>query len=101
MYNHNKAQQSKNRVHISWDILYVKQSCNDYCEREIYNVHPLNYCGNVGFHQKSTTNGSDVAIKLTMFHANRQFLIKEQKLYLWTYGSPVVTCVWWLKGYLP
>ena len=24
MYNHNKAQQSKNRVHISWDILYDK-----------------------------------------------------------------------------
>ena len=23
MYTHNKAQQSKNRVHISWDILYV------------------------------------------------------------------------------
>ena len=23
MYNHNKAQQSKNRVHISWDILYT------------------------------------------------------------------------------
>ena len=23
MYNHNKAQQSKNRVHISWDIPYV------------------------------------------------------------------------------
>ena len=22
MYNHNKAQQSKNRVHISWDTLY-------------------------------------------------------------------------------
>ena len=22
MYNHNKAQQSKNHVHISWDILY-------------------------------------------------------------------------------
>ena len=22
MYNHNKAQQSKNRVHISWGILY-------------------------------------------------------------------------------
>ena len=22
MYNHNKAQQSKKRVHISWDILY-------------------------------------------------------------------------------
>ena len=25
MYNHNKAQQSKNRVHISWDILYEVQ----------------------------------------------------------------------------
>ena len=25
MYNHNKAQQSKNRVHISWDILYVSK----------------------------------------------------------------------------
>ena len=23
MYNHNKAQQSKNRVHIYWDILYI------------------------------------------------------------------------------
>ena len=23
MYNHNKAQQSSNRVHISWDILYI------------------------------------------------------------------------------
>ena len=23
MYNHNKAQQSKNRVHISWDIVYL------------------------------------------------------------------------------
>ena len=23
MYNHIKAQQSKNRVHISWDILYI------------------------------------------------------------------------------
>ena len=23
MYNHNKAQQSQNRVHISWDILYA------------------------------------------------------------------------------
>ena len=25
MYNHNKAQQSKNRVYISWDILYVSR----------------------------------------------------------------------------
>ena len=22
MYNHNKAQKNKNRVHISWDIVY-------------------------------------------------------------------------------
>ena len=29
MYNHNKAQQSKNRVYISWDILYTlkTESC--------------------------------------------------------------------------
>ena len=27
MYNHNKAQQSKNRVHISWDILYGAVWC--------------------------------------------------------------------------
>ena len=27
MYNHNKAQQSKNRVHISWDILYRSCAC--------------------------------------------------------------------------
>ena len=27
MYNHNKAQQSKNRVHISWDILYLTWKC--------------------------------------------------------------------------
>ena len=26
MYNHNKAQQSKKRVHISWDILYTVQA---------------------------------------------------------------------------
>ena len=26
MYNHNKAQQSKNRVYISWDILYVRNN---------------------------------------------------------------------------
>ena len=26
MYNHNKAQQSKNRVHISWDILYIDKN---------------------------------------------------------------------------
>ena len=29
MYNHNKAQQSKNRVHISWDILYLATLMSD------------------------------------------------------------------------
>ena len=28
MYNHIKAQQSKNRVHISWDILYISVQYN-------------------------------------------------------------------------
>ena len=41
MYNHNKAQQSSNRVHISWDILYVIQSISELvwtlkCELWIY-----------------------------------------------------------------
>ena len=34
MYNHNKAQQSTNRVHISWDILYLIIWCPsrlEYC----------------------------------------------------------------------
>ena len=29
MYNHNKAQQSSNRVHISWDILYIDSLAQD------------------------------------------------------------------------
>ena len=35
MYNHNKAQQSKNRVHVSWDILYIETgSCvQTFCVR--------------------------------------------------------------------
>ena len=28
MYNHNKAQQSQNREHISWDILYFELFLN-------------------------------------------------------------------------
>ena len=31
MYNHNKAQQSKNRVHISWDILYMSMTWGRDC----------------------------------------------------------------------
>ena len=29
MYNHNKAQQNKKRVHISWDILYISIGVDD------------------------------------------------------------------------
>ena len=42
MYNHNKAQQNKNRVHISWDILYLyylndlHNACiNDWCRANL------------------------------------------------------------------
>ena len=39
MYNHNKAQQSKNRVHISWDILYMnnRHFVNNYLWELIFN----------------------------------------------------------------
>ena len=44
MYNHNKAQQSKNRVHISWDILYsTTKACHyfpDGGELESYTYSP-------------------------------------------------------------
>ena len=33
MYNHKKAQQSKNRVHISWDILYAGDMALGYTEK--------------------------------------------------------------------
>ena len=36
MYNHNKAQQSKNHVHISWDILYEHHSA-----RNVDDLHVL------------------------------------------------------------
>ena len=42
MYNHNKAQQSKNRVHISWDILYYQ-----FIFLYLQNIHELyqfSYC---------------------------------------------------------
>ena len=41
MYNHNKAQQSKNRVHISWDIPYDFNICVDGLERESSNSSAL------------------------------------------------------------
>ena len=36
MYNHNKAQQSKNRVHISWDKLYGGDFVNNSNARVAY-----------------------------------------------------------------
>ena len=38
MYNHNKAQQSKNRVHISWDILYVDVLFANYWDKFVQNT---------------------------------------------------------------
>ena len=40
MYNHNKAQQSSNRVHISWDIPYIDILAQD-CNNIIGNVQGL------------------------------------------------------------
>ena len=42
MYNHNKAQQSKNRVHISWDILYLDkwQQINLFVDTCKYTLNP-------------------------------------------------------------
>ena len=45
MYNHNKAQQSKNRVHISWDILYVLNCAAGEYLTVINIVLPLHYSG--------------------------------------------------------
>ena len=45
MYNHNKAQQSKNRVHISWDILYKQLFLTVFAldtTLEIFYYHYLN-----------------------------------------------------------
>ena len=36
MYNHNKAQQSKNRVHISWGILYMPYLLYNIFDTEAY-----------------------------------------------------------------
>ena len=36
MYNHNKAQQSKNRVHISSDILYVVLGEEEFAQQNVY-----------------------------------------------------------------
>ena len=41
MYNHNKAQQSKNRVHISWDILYVNATRKRVIRRIACDIHGL------------------------------------------------------------
>ena len=55
MYKHNKAQQSKNRVHISWDILYgvfswlitytnIKRSKANIVEHIMFSVHISSIC---------------------------------------------------------
>ena len=59
MYNHNKAQQSKNRVHISWDILYiVQQSWSWYWN--LLTTNDINYLrhSKCGYDGKFKTNGT-------------------------------------------
>ena len=48
MYNHNKAQQSKNCVHISWDILYfmgtgeILLECPSASEKNLSDLYRMN-----------------------------------------------------------
>ena len=53
MYNHNKAQQSKNRVHISWDILYLSKSCIPPCCTEV--TYKKTSCTEVTYKKTSCT----------------------------------------------
>ena len=46
MYNHNKAQQSKKRVYISWDILYA--CMGNYIQMK-YVMQLLNFNGKTTF----------------------------------------------------
>ena len=54
MYNHNKAQQSKHRVHISWDILYDNTPMNDHSIEKY-------------LHQKITENGIVIIVSSNTF----------------------------------
>ena len=81
MYNHNKAQQSKNRVHISWDMLY---------KQHLY-IHAACYCADSLI--VSLSAHQDVMLKLS---ANNTFrLLNEWKLKVMTYNNPIR--VWYLN----
>ena len=70
MYNHNKAQQSKNRVHISWDILYW-----DCPESMFYLSVSTQYnCKNII--PISRENGTYSAQSLSAFELVRRVLIE-------------------------
>ena len=56
MYNHNKAQQSKNRVHISWDILYVLDIWNQH-KPAICVGYMNNYSPNLNHGMEMRPNG--------------------------------------------
>ena len=61
MYNHNKAQQSKNRVYISWDILYKTHGMNDY----------VDYFQNWSYHLKLPKTGR-IAYGIDVSHLHKQ-----------------------------
>ena len=66
MYNHNKAQQSKNRVHIPWDILYLFILLNVLW----YSPRPLQYVA-VSFDQLSKVT-LPTYCAYSYYHANHK-----------------------------
>ena len=70
MYNHNKAQQRKNRVHISWDILY-SSSCR---------LSP--HCYSLGVQCFSARYKGGLIIGYKLLPWNHSFLSWKSKIYL-------------------
>ena len=70
MYNHNKAQQSKNRVHISWDILY--NGLKFLTSIDLYDI------------KKHIANGDKVASNWNGHFMNTGYPITTDVKFFWT-----------------
>ena len=82
MYNHNKAQQSKNRVHISWDILY----------RGVINSQ--NTAAPVLEHQANCSHIADtIFIVLDQFRAKYWFNLKNNKKWYHILKKNIRICI--------
>ena len=103
MYNHNKAQQNKNRVHISWDILYVRHCC---CEIENSSITKKPKSCNpprADFFQTSVV--FSMTLKLMHICAGRNiipFPVVSERLRMVAHSN-LATCYrsesqWWLKA---